>query len=96
VDKLILTAADCISCGTCMDVCPPGAIDMHRTRKAGVEQWRAPGTGADDMTFPYLSRPDLCDGCLACVRECPTVALTLRPEGQAGSRRARSTERPAA
>ena len=40
--------------------------------------------------------PALCDGCLACVRECPTVALTLRPEGQAGSRRARSTERPAA
>jgi NAD-dependent dihydropyrimidine dehydrogenase PreA subunit len=106
VYKLILTPSDCVSCGTCMDVCPPGAIDMHRIRKAGVEQWLAPGTGggllADAggpgiawpgyMTFPFLARPDLCDGCLACVRECPTVALVLRPGGQAGSPRARSTE----
>jgi ferredoxin len=32
-----------ISCGTCMDVCPPGAIDVHRTRNAGVRDPRAGG-----------------------------------------------------
>jgi len=87
---LVLNALDCVSCGTCMDVCPPRAIDMHLTRKAGVEQWRLKkpdtpsadaGTGSEGagfMTFPFLAAPERCDGCGVCVRECPTVALELR------------------
>lgn len=29
------------------------------------------------MTFPYLARPERCNGCADCVRECPVNALEL-------------------
>lgn len=87
--KLQLRVKDCTSCGVCMDVCPPRAISM-RGRSArtvegsflafqylgGVDHWH-PGLL---MTYPYLARPDSCDGCGLCVRECPGQALDLLAE----------------
>ncbi|MBI4428876.1 MAG: 4Fe-4S binding protein [Ignavibacteriales bacterium] len=91
--RLKLNAKLCISCGICMDVCQPLAIDMRvnilakaegdllsylqlhsvRNRESFPEKM---------MTFPYLSRPSLCDGCMLCVNECPTTALELQQVGQ--------------
>jgi ferredoxin len=71
-----LDARQCISCGICLDVCLPGALDMRIWRGPAVEgRTREPAAGA--MTFPYLSHPERCDGCLICMRECPTDALVI-------------------
>lgn len=87
--KLRLNARHCISCGICMDVCQPRAITMRTNKSASVEgeflcylKLRPDGdeellTG-EMMTFPYLARPHLCDGCMLCVEECPVMAIELR------------------
>lgn len=86
--RLRLAASLCVSCGICQDVCAPGAIAMRAHRAARVEggvqaHLLLPGSvGAERApvamgTFPYLARPERCDGCDACVRECPVSALTL-------------------
>lgn len=100
--RLRLKAKDCISCGICMDVCQPRAISMRTRNIRSVEGpqlsclrlgpfGQGEGGAEQLMTFPYLSRPDLCDGCRLCVRECPCVALELSigewiTGSQAGSR----------
>jgi len=77
--KLILRARDCISCGICMDVCAPGALEMRAFRRIGVEG--APRSASDPVaemgTFPFLQDAGLCDGCLLCVEQCPVEALSL-------------------
>lgn len=35
------------------------------------------------MTFPYLTYPHLCDGCMLCVEECPVSALELQSNHEA-------------
>jgi ferredoxin len=69
-------AKDCVACGICMDVCAPRAISM-RTRTVRSVEGRLRGEFRQLMTFPYMSRPELCDGCGWCVQECPCMALEL-------------------
>lgn len=38
---------------------------------------RAQRPAAPPGIFPYLAAPARCDGCAACVRQCPAAALTL-------------------
>jgi len=86
--RLRLTASLCVSCGICQDVCAPDAIAMRVHGAANVEgsvqahlllpASRGAERPPEPMgTFPYLARPERCDGCDACVRECPVGALTL-------------------
>ena len=90
--SLRLLAKDCISCGICMDVCghraiamrtvwsrsPEGKILTHRFLDSPT---RGEPASAQMMTFPYLARPELCDGCQACVDQCPVNALVLEAIG---------------
>jgi ferredoxin len=82
VFQLKLNGQLCVSCGICMDVCAPRAIDMRVHRAAKVEGNARPRGEAERpaeemMTFPYLASPQRCTGCADCVRECPVNALEL-------------------
>jgi len=85
---LKLNTKHCISCGVCMDVCAPQAIDMRINQSNTVEGemlsyvWlRTDGREERPiekmMTFPFLVSPGECDGCLICVYECPVNALII-------------------
>jgi ferredoxin len=89
--KLRLNAKQCISCGVCMDVCPPQAIEMRISKARRVEGERLsylwlPGHGDEEtlpedmMTFPFLAHTHLCDGCMQCIQECPVMALEVQPD----------------
>ena len=92
--KLKLDGKRCVSCGICMDVCIPGAIHMRFEKSSSVEGELLSYIRSGDkrelppekmMTFPFLASPHRCDGCMACVKECPVSALELfngdRPDG---------------
>ena len=76
-----LDARQCVSCGICADVCDPRALRMRvwrgRTVEGVLSDRRSALRKADAGTFPYLADPARCDGCLACVEECPVRALAL-------------------
>jgi ferredoxin len=85
--KLRLNARHCISCGICVDVCTPGALAMRRNSSRHIEgsvfsYLLLPNETPVETfeTFPYLAFPERCDGCLACVVECPVESLDLRDE----------------
>ena len=86
--ELQFRVSDCISCGICMDVCAPRAISMRTKSARSVEGpqltflYLEPSDQSAYrierlMTFPYMSAPELCDGCRLCVLECPGNALEL-------------------
>ncbi len=87
--RLRLDAKACISCGICMDLCPPRAIDMARSNRVGMEgavsllkllEPQAPDP-EPGMTFPFLAAPQLCPVCKICEAACPTAALVMQWEG---------------
>jgi NADPH-dependent glutamate synthase beta subunit-like oxidoreductase/NAD-dependent dihydropyrimidine dehydrogenase PreA subunit len=69
----------CINCGVCMDVCPVEALDMTRPTHPGIES----GFGRA-QPLPWMMEHPIqvgeCIGCSICIRECPTVVMTLRAE----------------
>ena len=86
--ELRLDAKQCISCGICMDVCKPGAMEMRHWHSRTVEgpylsylvlrmKRNREEPPVAMMSFPYLARPEQCDGCMDCVRECPVSSLAL-------------------
>ncbi|MDP3683102.1 MAG: 4Fe-4S binding protein [Ignavibacteria bacterium] len=86
--KLKLTAKECISCGICMDVCLPKAIDMRVHRGNNIEGntlfYLALNGNSNQvqvseqmMTFPFMVNAKLCDGCMECAEECPTNAIKI-------------------
>lgn len=93
--ELRVEAKQCVCCGICMDVCQPGAMGMRRWNSRTVEgahlsylrlrtkrNPEIPPAGM--MTFPYLARPERCDGCMDCVQECPVTALSLTLRNRMG------------
>ena len=95
--SLKLLAKNCISCGICMDVCDTKAIAMRTTWPKGPEgkvlTYRLLRSRDQEelspvpmMTFPYLARPELCDGCEICVDQCPVNSLLLESNDSASNR----------
>ena len=73
---VIIDTSKCMGCKSCMDACPFGAIDM--VTEAGKFQ-------ADGKERVVANKCDLCSGIPggpACVRVCPTAALTLVKEDE--------------
>ena len=89
--NLKLKSKNCISCGICMDVCKPHAIEMRLNSSDKIEgdnlayiflhcKDNIEVLPTQTMTFPFLAFPKLCDGCRDCVAQCPAVALDLQIE----------------
>jgi ferredoxin len=98
--SLKLLAKGCISCGICMDVCDMKAIAMRTTWPKSPEgkvlTYRLLGSRDHEelspvpmMTFPYLARPELCDGCEICVEQCPVNSLVLESNDSDSNRESR-------
>lgn len=71
---VVIDAEKCMGCKSCMDACPFGAINMT------VQMGHTQADGAEKMV---ANKCDLCYGNAsgpACVRVCPTEALTLVTE----------------
>lgn len=71
---MVIDTDKCMGCKSCMDACPFGAIDM--VPAAGKYQ-------ADGSEKKVANKCDLCSGVPggpACVRVCPTEALSLVTE----------------
>jgi NAD-dependent dihydropyrimidine dehydrogenase PreA subunit len=86
--RLKLDGRQCLACGICMDVCHPRAIALRLAKASPVEGnsltfLLLETTHNSEMTlqmkgtFPYLARPELCDGCGDCIEQCPAGALVL-------------------
>lgn len=82
MNKLKLIVKECISCGICMDVCVPGAINMRIHKGNTIEGNHLKYQELNDynqmMTYPFMEKAELCDGCMICVNECPTSAIELQ------------------
>ena len=75
---IVIDTDKCMGCKSCMDACPFGAINM--TVQTGKVQ-------ADGSEKKVANKCDLCYGLPggpACVRVCPTEALTLVTEEELG------------
>ena len=73
-DAVVIDQKTCIGCKSCMQACPFGVIDM--IAQIGTQQ-------ADGTRRVVANKCDLCVGTgngPACVRVCPTSALTLMSE----------------
>jgi electron transport protein HydN len=73
-DAVVIDQKTCIGCKSCMQACPFGVIDM--IAQIGTSQ-------ADGTRRVVANKCDLCVGTgngPACVRVCPTSALTLMSE----------------
>jgi ferredoxin len=92
--KLKLSAKDCISCGICMDVCLPKAIAMRIHKGKTIEgvylsclelngAKKKESVFEQMMTFPFMANVDNCDGCMDCVKECPTNAIEILYDSEA-------------
>lgn len=81
---VLVDAAKCVGCKTCMAACPVGAMEMAQITIDGAPVMRRlvdPDTGAVTMEPALLaSKCDLCRGRAkgpACLAACPAGALTL-------------------
>lgn len=73
---IVIDAEKCMGCKSCMDACPFGAINMT------VQMGHTQTDGTEKMV---ANKCDLCYGNAcgpACVRVCPTEALTLVTEAE--------------
>ena len=62
-----------------MDVCTMEALEMRKYKGNGIEgEWLNcelhPG---EMMTFPFMNKSELCNGCMICVEECPVEAIEI-------------------
>jgi ferredoxin len=88
--RFIVNDTRCMNCGICMDVCPFTCIEFTRadnvdfygslykfhpldfSREGDSKLWM--------MERPYLPIQERCTGCQVCVRECPTDAISVKPD----------------
>ncbi len=61
--KITINQNQCTSCGICYDVCPRGVYEM----------------GKDKQVKVVIKYPELCEVCEACIMQCPTRAISLKP-----------------
>ncbi len=89
--SLQLNARKCICCGICFDACDRQALGMRLWKARSIEgvvlsyaflgsRGNREPAPLQTETFPYLQHAERCDGCAACVRECPAAALDLQQD----------------
>lgn len=69
----VIDADLCESCGVCVEVCRFDAIIPHPS--PAPPTWE--GAGGDES---YCMDPIACDGCAACVYQCPAGAIHMQPQ----------------
>jgi len=85
---LKLNAKNCISCAICMDICVPKAIGLRIHKGKTIEgnyftflelknNFNEEHLPKQMMTFPFLAKPELCNGCMLCVEECPVSSIEI-------------------
>lgn len=71
-----------------MDVCSPKVIEMRIHKGKTIEGERLAyyqlNTKTNTeifpeqmMTFPFMANSESCNGCMECVKECPTYAIEI-------------------
>jgi MinD superfamily P-loop ATPase len=70
----------CAACGDCVAVCRFDAILPHPRPLTIPEGGSQRETGATDASEGYYVDPIACDGCAACVYQCPTESIAMHEQ----------------
>jgi NAD-dependent dihydropyrimidine dehydrogenase PreA subunit len=86
--SFVVDETKCMNCGACMDLCPTTALEFSRAMDTNFYgSLYGPTDGVEEgrpkpwmMEKPFLSVQERCTGCQICARECPTNAITVKPD----------------
>jgi len=67
----------CNGCGLCVDVCPNLVLDIEERKVRVLNPGVCLGIKAKQLCRVCQPQTKICAGCVACVRNCPTGAISI-------------------